>query len=104
MSLVVAWQICIIVYHDKSRQVAVRRARNFFDLGNMPRDRCGSNHIFFPERNLLAQALKMALRAIALNAAKGAGMSRIFVAKGSLFDREGIVVGACRVLSRRVGR
>jgi hypothetical protein len=87
---------------DWSRHVAARRARDLLDLLDVPRDRRRGDQIFFAEGSFLPKAIEMTLRTISLDAANGARMPGVFVAKGGLFDSEGIVVGAGRVLSRRV--
>ena len=58
--------------------------------------------IFFAELGLLSEAFEMTLRAVALDTASCPRMSRMFVAESGLVDREGIVVGAGRDLSRLV--
>lgn len=87
---------------DWSRHVAARRACDFLNLRDVPRDRRRCNEIFFAEGGFLPKAIKMTLCTISLDASNGARVASVFIAKAGLFDRQGIVVGAGRGLSRQV--
>ena len=87
----------------RTRQVAACRARQFLDLRQVASDRGWCDHVLVAEGRLLSQAVEMTLGAIALDAPRGAGMPGMLIACRRLLDGEGILVGAGRGLSRRVG-
>ena len=100
-----------VVYHNRrgdigrgvSRQVASCRARKFGNLRDMPCDRFWRDHVLVAERGFLSQAIEMTLGAITLNGSDRAGVPGMLIANSGLVDSEGVLVGAGRGLSRRVG-
>ena len=79
------------------------RARKFSNLGDVTCDKLRRDHVFVAERRFLSQAVEMTLGAIALDGSDGAGVTGVLVADSGLVDGEGVLVGAGRGLSRRVG-
>ena len=86
-----------------SRHVASCRCRQFGNLGDVTRDRLRRNHILITERRFLSQAVEVALGTITLDCSDGAGVAGMLISNSGLVDSEGVLVGAGRGMSRRVG-
>ena len=86
-----------------SRQVATCRGSQLGNLGDVAGDGRRRDLVLGAVGGLLAQAIEIALRAIALDRAYGARVTGVLVALCGLLDGERVDVGACRGLSLLVG-